>query len=177
MSLKEYFVCLFVCFIADSEHTDSNKPIFRFLKRKRKIGLLLSVCSKLNCVWSQWFLLIIESFSLDTSGKTTSFFFDSSETAWSYLIIVHWQQYQNVGAIALSYPNFLLMILLQNFMLIKNHIETWIWKLTEIKLFKCGLKSLKSTTSGEKSGFQLQKRSDARVFMAELKNLQNFKGQ
>ena len=62
-------------------------------------------------------------------------------------------------------------------MLIKNHIETWIWKLTEIKLFKCGLKSLKSTTSGEKSGFQLQKRSDARVFMAELKNLQNFKGQ
>ena len=31
------------------------------------------------------------------------------------------------GAIALSYhPRFLLMILVQNFMLIKNHIETWV---------------------------------------------------
>ena len=39
------------------------------------------------------------------------------------------------GAIALSYPPFLLMILVQNFMLIKNHIETWVWKSTETKLF------------------------------------------
>ena len=30
---------------------------------------------------------------------------------------------------------FLLMILVQNFMLIKNHIETWVWKSTETKLF------------------------------------------
>ena len=32
-------------------------------------------------------------------------------------------------------PLFLLMILVQNFMLIKNHIETWVWKSTETKLF------------------------------------------
>ena len=30
------------------------------------------------------------------------------------------------GAIALSYPPFLLMILVQDFMLINNHIETWV---------------------------------------------------
>ena len=30
---------------------------------------------------------------------------------------------------------FLLMILVQYFMLIKNHIKTWVWKSTENKLF------------------------------------------
>ena len=35
-------------------------------------------------------------------------------------------RWTKIGAIALSYPPFLLMILVQNFMLIKNHIETWI---------------------------------------------------
>ena len=40
-----------------------------------------------------------------------------------------------LSAIALLYPPFLLMILVQNFMLIKNHIETWVWKSTEMKLF------------------------------------------
>ena len=32
-------------------------------------------------------------------------------------------------------PPFLLMILVQNFMLIKNLIESWVWKSTETKLF------------------------------------------
>ena len=32
-------------------------------------------------------------------------------------------------------PSFLLMILVQNSMVIKNHIETWVWKSTETKLF------------------------------------------
>ena len=43
-------------------------------------------------------------------------------------------------------PLFLLMILVQNFMLIKNHIETWVWKSTETKLFtsKVLKKNLKS---------------------------------
>ena len=33
---------------------------------------------------------------------------------------------QRYCTFALSYPLFLLMILVQNFMLIKNHIETWV---------------------------------------------------
>ena len=32
-------------------------------------------------------------------------------------------------------PSFLLMILVLNFMLIKNHIETWVLKSTETELF------------------------------------------
>ena len=32
-------------------------------------------------------------------------------------------------------PSYSLMILVQNFMLIRNHIETWVWKSTEMKLF------------------------------------------
>ena len=47
----------------------------------------------------------------------------------------HGRHMSIVGAIAVSYPLFLLMILVQNFMLIKNHIETWVWKSTEMKLF------------------------------------------
>ena len=47
------------------------------------------------------FYFITESFSLDTSGKTTSLatsiFFDSFETGCWYLIILDWQQYQNVS--------------------------------------------------------------------------------
>ena len=39
------------------------------------------------------------------------------------------------GAIALSYPPCFLMILVENFMLIMNHIETWVWKSTKRKLF------------------------------------------
>ena len=35
-------------------------------------------------------------------------------------------RWRKIGGIALSYPPFLLMILVQNFMLIKNHIETWV---------------------------------------------------
>ena len=31
-------------------------------------------------------------------------------------------------------PNILLMIVVQNFMLIKNQIEAWLWKSTEMKL-------------------------------------------
>ena len=36
--------------------------------------------------------------------------------------------------IALLYPPFLLMILVQHFMLNINHIKTWVWKPTETKL-------------------------------------------
>ena len=39
------------------------------------------------------------------------------------------------GAIALSHIPFLLMILAQNFMLINNYMETWVWNSTEIKLW------------------------------------------
>ena len=39
-----------------------------------------------------------------------------------------------LDTIALSCLLFLLMILVQNFMLIKNHTETWVWKSTEMKL-------------------------------------------
>ena len=39
------------------------------------------------------------------------------------------------GAIALLRPTFLLVILVQILMLIKNHIETWVSELTETKLF------------------------------------------
>ena len=38
------------------------------------------------------------------------------------------------GAIAFSYHLFLLMSLVQNFILINNHIETWIRESTEMKL-------------------------------------------
>ena len=52
----------------------------------------------------------------------------SAKLSWDYCmtycsdmtILTQW------GAIALSYPPFLLMILVQNFMLIKNHIEIWV---------------------------------------------------
>ena len=44
-------------------------------------------------------------------------------------------EFKYLSAIALLYPPFLLMILVQNFMLIKNHVEIWVWKSTEMKLF------------------------------------------
>ena len=37
-------------------------------------------------------------------------------------------------AIPFSYPIFLLMILVENFMLINNRIKTWVGKLIEMKL-------------------------------------------
>ena len=52
--------------VTDSEYTDSTKPIFLFLE---------SFFSGENCDWSLWLLFITFgsfSFSLDTSGKTTS---------------------------------------------------------------------------------------------------------
>ena len=42
--------------------------------------------------------------------------------------------YKENGAIGLSYPPFLLMILVQDFMLVKNHIEIWVWRSSEMKL-------------------------------------------
>ena len=53
-----------------------------------------------------------------------------SQGAWSMLQwapLVHWGS----DAIALSYPLFLVMILAQAFMLIKNHMKTWVSKSTE----------------------------------------------
>ena len=35
-------------------------------------------------------------------------------------------EFKYLSAIALLYPPFLLMILVQNFMLLKNRIETWV---------------------------------------------------
>ena len=49
------------------------------------------------------------------------------------------------GAIALSYS---LMILVQNFMLINNHLKTWVWKSTVMKLLT--LKAFKILESHHK---------------------------
>ena len=58
------------------------------------------------------------------------------------------------GAIALSYPpSFLLMILVQNFMLIKNHTETWVWKSTEMKLFTSKVLQNLEVTMKKRHGF------------------------
>ena len=50
-------------------------------------------------------------------------------------------------------PLFLLMILVQNFMLIKNHIETWVWKSTETKLFTSKVLQNLEVTMKKRHGF------------------------
>ena len=50
-------------------------------------------------------------------------------------------------------PSFLLMILVQNFMLIKNHIVTWVWKSTETKLFTSKVLQNLEVTMKKRHGF------------------------
>ena len=50
------------------------------------------------------------------------------------------------GAIAFSNPTFLLIILVQTFLLINNRMENWIWKSTETTLFN--IKVLESFSVG-----------------------------
>ena len=61
-----------------------------------------------------------------SNGKSKA----KSQGAWSML---QWAPlaYWGSDAIALSYPLFLVMILAQTFMLIKNHMKTWVSKSTE----------------------------------------------
>ena len=54
-----------------------------------------------------------------------------------FLNVLNWLAFpisrHNLALLHFRTP-FLLMILVQNFMLINNHIETWVWKSKEIKL-------------------------------------------
>ena len=62
------FVCLFVCVIADSEYKCNSKLISLFLES----FFSRIFFSRESCIWYLWFLFITESFSLESSCKTTS---------------------------------------------------------------------------------------------------------
>ena len=111
--------------------------------------------SFLDLIFSSWYL-IFDSFMLFrkdlhkvefTGGKFKTIEWKMHLSKISMVNLKSWSNYLDTYwimfikgrcctfVIASPRPSYSLMILVQNFMLIKSHIETWVWKSTELKIF------------------------------------------